>query len=97
MLQLEGGWIEAFREQVAPAALAAPQDPDRFIEWFEDLKSSGPGQDDPLFPWLARDATRAEMTWFLTQEAAGEAGFEDLVAMTQVKIPAPAKLELARN
>src|SRR6185312_7123820 len=38
-----------------------------------------------------------EMRWFLTQEAAGEAGFDDLVAMTQVKLPARPKLELARN
>ena len=37
------------------------------------------------------------MRWFLTQEAAGEAGFDDLVAYTQVKLPARAKLELARN
>jgi pyrroloquinoline quinone (PQQ) biosynthesis protein C len=33
----------------------------------------------------------------MTQEVAGEAGFDDLVAMTQVKLPAQAKLELARN
>jgi hypothetical protein len=37
------------------------------------------------------------MRWFLAQEAAGEAGFDDLVAMTQVKLPVRAKLELARN
>ncbi len=37
------------------------------------------------------------MRWFLTQEAAGEAGFDDLVALTQVKLPDEAKLELARN
>ena len=37
------------------------------------------------------------MRWFLTQEAAGEAGFDDLVAYTQVKLPVRAKLELARN
>jgi pyrroloquinoline quinone (PQQ) biosynthesis protein C len=37
------------------------------------------------------------MRWFLTQEIAGEAGFDDLVAMTQVKLPTQAKLELARN
>jgi hypothetical protein len=37
------------------------------------------------------------MKWFLTQEAAGEAGFDDLVAMTQVKLPTRPKLELARN
>lgn len=38
-----------------------------------------------------------QMRWFLQQEAAGEAGFDDLVAMTQVKLPTQAKLELARN
>jgi hypothetical protein len=37
------------------------------------------------------------MKWFLTQEAAGEAGFDDLVALTQVKLPTRPKLELARN
>jgi hypothetical protein len=34
---------------------------------------------------------------FLTQEVAGEAGFEDLLAITQVKMPVTAKLEMARN
>lgn len=37
------------------------------------------------------------MQWFLEQEIAGEAGFDDLVALTQVKMPPRAKLELARN
>jgi hypothetical protein len=37
------------------------------------------------------------MRWFLTQEAAGEAGFEDLTAYAQVRLPVRAKLELARN
>jgi pyrroloquinoline quinone (PQQ) biosynthesis protein C len=37
------------------------------------------------------------MRWFLSQELAGEAGFDDLVALTQVKMPVRAKLEMARN
>jgi heme oxygenase-like protein len=37
------------------------------------------------------------MLWFLTQEIAGEAGFDDLLALTQVKMPITAKLEMARN
>ena len=38
------------------------------------------------------------MRWFLEQEVVGEAGFDDLVALTQVKpVPAAAKLELACN
>jgi hypothetical protein len=38
-----------------------------------------------------------DFRYFLTQEAAGEAGFDDLTALTQVKVPAAAKMELANN
>ena len=37
------------------------------------------------------------MQWFLLQEVAGEAGFDDLLAVTQVKMSEQAKLEMARN
>jgi hypothetical protein len=97
MLRLEGAFVEAFRDHVADLVGGVPSDPDGFIAWFEDLKASGPGQWDPLFGWLEAEADLEQMKWFLTQEAAGEAGFDDLVAMTQVKLPARAKLELARN
>ncbi len=97
MLRLEMGFLEELRREVMVEAREAPTDPDRFIVWFENLKASGPGQHDRLFPWLAEQADRDELRWFLSQEAAGEAGFDDLVAMTQVKLPARAKLELARN
>jgi hypothetical protein len=97
MLRLEGAFVEAFRAQVADLVAGVPKDPAGFTVWFEDLKMSGPGQWDPLFAWLETDASLEQMKWFLTQEAAGEAGFEDLVALTQVKLPARPKLELARN
>ncbi|WP_374549353.1 iron-containing redox enzyme family protein [Sphingobium yanoikuyae] len=97
MLRLEHAFMEELRAQVMADAAQAPTDPDGFINWFEGLKATGPGQHDRLFPWLAEEADRDELRWFLSQEAAGEAGFDDLVAMTQVKLPARAKLELARN
>ncbi|HEX8447940.1 MAG TPA: iron-containing redox enzyme family protein [Sphingomonas sp.] len=97
MLRLEGGFIEELRAEVADEAAAAPTDVEGFIAWFEGLEATGPGQHDPLFDWLAESATRDELRWFFQQEAAGEAGFDDLVAHTQVKLPARAKLELARN
>jgi hypothetical protein len=97
MLRLEGAFVEAFRGHVAELLEDVPQDPLGFIAWFEALKADGPGQWDPLFAWLEADADLDQMKWFLTQEAAGEAGFDDLVAMTQVKLPPRAKLELARN
>ena len=93
----EGNWIERERAAVLDRAAAAPRDPHGFVAWFENLKDTGPGQGDGLFPWLETTASLAAMRWFLTQEAAGEAGFDDLVALTQVKLPARPKLELARN
>ena len=93
----EGAWLERARAGVAERAAAAPRDPDGFVAWFEALEHTGPGQGDPLFPWLAETATMEEMRWFLTQEVAGEAGFEDLAAMTQVRVSQQAKLEMARN
>ena len=97
MTRLEGGFLETLRAEIVAEAPAIPTDPDGFIAWFEGLKESGPGQGDPLFPWLAEQAEREQLTWFFEQEAAGEAGFDDLVALTQVKLPVGPKLELARN
>ncbi|WP_347271084.1 iron-containing redox enzyme family protein [Rhizorhabdus histidinilytica] len=97
MQRLERAFLEELRDEVSADAAAAPTHPDAFVAWFEDLKQTGPGQGDPLFPWLAEHATRDELRWFFEQEAAGEAGFDDLVAYTQVKLPVSAKLELARN
>ena len=97
MRRLEIAFLEDLRGEVSAAAAEAPTDADGFIAWFEALQQDGPGQGDPLFPWIAEEASLDEMRWFLEQEAAGEAGFDDLVAYTQVKLPQGAKLELARN
>jgi len=93
----EGVWMEGLRSEAAALAAKAPSDPDGFAAWFQGLITTGPGQHDPLFDWLEHDASAEQMAWFLTQEAAGEAGFDDLTALTQVKLPTSAKLELARN
>lgn len=97
MLALEGQFIELLRDEFIDDAADVPTDPHGFIRWFEDLERSGPGQDDPLLPWLAERASLDQMRWYLRQEAAGEAGFDDLTAYTQVKLPQQVKLELARN
>jgi len=97
MRTLEGLFLERCREDAAPYVADVPTDVDGFIAWYEGLKGTFPGEHDPLFPWLAEEATMEEMRWFLTQEFTGEAGFDDLLAYTQVKLPVAAKLELARN
>jgi hypothetical protein len=97
MRRLEGGFLEELRAEISDEAAKAPTDVEEFIAWFEGLEETGPGQGDPLFEWLASEADREQLRWFFEQEAAGEAGFDDLVAMTQVKLPTRPKLELARN
>lgn len=93
----EGHFLESLRAEIAPRLPDPNLDTDGFVCWFEDLLQTGPGQQHPLFDWLAEHATLEDMRWFLTQEAAGEAGFEDLIAYTQIKLPPQAKLECARN
>jgi Iron-containing redox enzyme len=95
--QAEGEFVEAVRTEIAPLIANIPDGVEDFIAWFEGLRESGPGQGDELFPWLATRASREQMKWFIEQEVAGEAGFDDLLAFTQVKMPQQAKLEMARN
>jgi hypothetical protein len=95
--RMEGELLERERARVQPRAAQAPRQADAFVAWFEALEHDGPGQGDALFPWLRDHANLEQMRWFLRQEMAGEAGFDDLVALTQVRIPDRAKLELARN
>ncbi len=97
ILVKEGYFVEAERKHVQQYLADMPDNAEAFMQWFENLKTEAPGQGDALFPWLAKHATLEQMRWFLQQEAAGEAGFDDLVAMTQVKLPPQAKLEMARN
>jgi len=96
-LAREAKFVEPERRAVSERAASAPREADAFVAWFEALKDDGPGQNDALFPWLAESAKLESMRWFLQQEVAGEAGFDDLVALSQVKLPKAPKLELARK
>ena len=93
----EGHFVEKERQHVQQYLVHMPTGATAFMQWFNNLKHEAPGQGDALFPWLASTATLEQMRWFLQQEASGEAGFDDMVAMTQVKLPPQAKLEMARN
>jgi len=97
MLEVEGVFLELLVSEAREQAEGAPQDTRGFVAWFEGLAETGLGQGDALFPWLENEASLDEMRWYLEQEAAGEAGFDDLTAYTQVKLPSRIKLELARN
>lgn len=97
MRLLENEMLEKEISFIRPLAKDAPTNATEFMAWFEELRHAGPGQNDTLFDWLEHTATHEEMTWFIRQEVAGEAGFEDLTALTQLKMPTRPKLELARN
>ena len=97
ILVAEGEFIEAERRRIRPFVENVPKASDAFIQWFENLRATGPGQGDLLFPWLAESASLSDMRWFLSQEVAGEAGFDDLVSLSQIKLPDRPKLEMARN
>jgi hypothetical protein len=93
----ERAFLAACATTEAARARTAPTSAGEFVAWFEGLRDTGPGQHDPLFPWLEHAATLDELRWFVRQEVAGEAGFDDLVALAQLGMPPRVKLELARN
>jgi hypothetical protein len=95
--ELEIRFLASCRATEEARAQTAPVDADAFVAWFEALRDTGPGQNDPLFAWLEQHATLDQLRWFIRQEVAGEAGFDDLVALTQLGMPERPKLELARN
>lgn len=92
MRRLEGEYLEALREAVHEQTALAPGNPEDFLTWFESLREIGLGQTDALFPWLAERATADEFRWFFEQQPAGEAGLEDIIAMTQVRFRADSSL-----
>ena len=96
-VELLCAFIRHERDEVAEQCRQVPLDADAFVAWFAALHEHGPGQQDGLFEWLAEAANAQEMRWFLRQELAGEAGFDDLVALAQIKMPARPKMEMARN
>jgi hypothetical protein len=74
VLQAEGEFVEALRCKIGPLVADVPDDVDGFIAWFEALRDSGPGQGDPLFPWLAEHATLPQLQWFVEQEPGQDFG-----------------------
>ena len=65
--EAEGDFVEAVRQEIVPLVRDIPLDVDPFIAWFERLRETGPGQGDPLFPWLAVQASLEQMKWFIEQ------------------------------
>ena len=76
---------------------ALPADPDAFVDWYRAAAFSHPLYEHDLYAYVACEADRGAIEWFLRMEAAGEAAFDDLVALAQVGTRGEVKLEMAQN
>jgi len=94
---VEARFVEEEREGTRAQTANLPKTTSEFVDWFAGLKETGPGQYDLFFDFLAEQADRADLHYFLKQEYCGEVGFDDLIALTQIRLPKRAKMELARN
>ena len=68
-----------------------------FAAWYKQAAFMHPLYEHDLYAFLASEATRPQIEWFLTMEAAGEAAFDDLVALGQVGTRGEVKMEMAQN
>lgn len=99
--ELEGPW-ERYMMRRAHAShdlssAALPSDPAAFAEWYRTTAFSHPLYEHELYTFLACEATRPQLEWFFTMECAGEAAFDDLVALAQVGTRGDVKMEMASN
>jgi len=101
MHELERPWEEDMLRRARNTAgldeSELPSDPERFAAWFQSTAFSHPLYEHELYSFLASDATRAQLEWFFRMECAGEAAFDDLVALGQVGTRGRVKMEMASN
>ena len=101
MRELEGPWErEVLRRVRGTPGISLddlPSDPKEFARWYQLAAFNHPLYEHDLYAFLASDATRAQLEWFLRMECAGEAAFDDLVALAQVGTRGEVKMEMASN
>jgi hypothetical protein len=101
MRELERPWEEdvlrRVRRQSSLSLHDLPSDPRKFAQWYQLTAFSHLLYEHDLYAFLASDATRTQLEWFLKMECAGEAAFDDLVALAQVGTRGEVKIEMASN
>jgi hypothetical protein len=99
--ELEAPWEKAMmrraRENWDLSLASLPADPRRFADWFKSTAFSHPLYEHELYTFLASEASRTQLEWFFSMECAGEAAFDDMVAMAQVGTRGDVKMEMASN
>lgn len=101
MLELERPWERDMLRRaysvhdLSPDALpAAPGD---FAAWYRNAAFAHPLYEHDLYTFVACEADRRQLEWFFRMECAGEAAFDDLVALAQVGTRGEVKMEMASN
>ena len=101
MHELEGPWErDMLRRAHASYDLslnALPENPEKFSAWYRDTAFGHPLYEHDLYGFVACEAERHQLEWFFRMECAGEAAFDDLVALAQVGTRGEVKLEMAAN
>jgi hypothetical protein len=98
--ELEKPWEEDVlrRAHRSPSlGVDLPADPKEFARWYQLAAFGHPLYEHDLYAFLASDATMPQLEWFLKMECAGEAAFDDLVALAQVGTRGEVKMEMASN
>ncbi|HYN83194.1 MAG TPA: iron-containing redox enzyme family protein [Gemmatimonadaceae bacterium] len=101
MLELEAPWERDMLRRahsvydLSPDGLpAAPED---FAAWYRNAAFAHPLYEHDLYTFVACEADRRQLEWFFRMECAGEAAFDDLVALAQVGTRGEVKIEMASN
>jgi hypothetical protein len=74
-----------------------PRSGSAFAAWYKTTAFSHPLYEHDLYAFVASEATRSQLEWFFRMECAGEAAFDDLVALAQVGTRGEVKMEMASN
>ena len=87
VVEAEGEFMEAMRQEIAPLVADIPQRGRRFHRLVRAIARdrARPGRSAVSLARRDRHARADEMV--SDQEVAGEAGFDDLLALTQIKMP----------
>ena len=98
MAELEKPWVaDTLRRPRQRLTGDLPSDAKEFARWYQLAAFNHPLYEHDLYSFLASDATRPQLEWFLKMECAGEAAFDDLVALAQVGTRGEVKMEMASN
>jgi hypothetical protein len=101
MYELETPWerdmLRRARDAHDLSSDALPAVPEDFSTWFRDTAFSHPLYEHDLYSFVACEAERPQLEWFFRMECAGEAAFDDLVALAQVGTRGDVKMEMAAN